>query len=147
MTTLQEKLDNLDVIFELAVAKNPLFYYEKQHLLNRKNYIFKYFTVNEATRKQKIAEVNKALEGDAMLKDMAGTSAKLKAIDEEIEFKEYVEFGSVKAFIEKNELVIKVETESHNKEFRFKEDEYLDNVVNFIQKEVGEEAKKLSIRE
>lgn len=146
MTTLQEKLDNLDVLFELAVAKNPLFHYEKQHFLSRKKYVFKYFTVDETVRKQKISEVNKILEEDAILKDMAGTTAKLKAIDEEIEFKKFVEFGSAEAFIEKDELVIKVDTETYEKEFRFKEDEYLDSLINFIQKEIGGEAKALSTK-
>jgi GTPase Era involved in 16S rRNA processing len=144
MITLQEKLNNLDVIFELAVSKNPLFYYEKQHLINRKTYTFKYFTVDEVARIQKIAEVNKALEGDAMLKDMTGTTAMLNAINEGIEYKKFVVFGSAEAFIDKDELVIKIKTESHKKEFRFNEDEYLDSAMNFIQNEVGKEAKILS---
>lgn len=146
MKTLQEKLDNLDVIFDLTATKSPLFYYEKQHLINRKKYIFKYFTIDEVARTQKITEVNKALEGDAMLRDMAGTSAKLKAINEEIEFEKLVEFGSAEAFMYHDELIVKVKTKSHEKEFRYKEDEYLDSLVHFLQNEITQEASALSIK-
>ncbi|MGG0667757.1 hypothetical protein ABE073_04425 [Lederbergia citrisecunda] len=146
MKTLQEKLNNLDVIFDLATINSPLFYYEKQDSFNRKKYIFKYFTVDEVARKQKIAEVNKALEGDAMLRDMAGTSEKLKAINEEIEFEKLVEFGAAEVFIDRNELVVKVKTETHEKEFKYKEDEYLDSLIHFLQNEIAQEASALSIK-
>ncbi|WP_137743339.1 hypothetical protein [Robertmurraya siralis] len=146
MKTLLEKYNSLDAIVKLGSLKSMYFLIEKNEFAGFKTYSLKYLHIDEEAKANKLSEINEAIRNNEIEKNVSNLAKHLEVIDNKYQEDKFIEFGTIKCYL-KNTITIDIQTRKHSKTFEFKQEDFLDELLNFLQKEINDEAKELVLSE
>ncbi|WP_199425722.1 hypothetical protein [Thermaerobacillus caldiproteolyticus] len=144
--TLPEKFDALDVMFEMILSKPVLYLIEKvKNGFNSKSYVLKYFYIDEEIKDKSLQEINNLLQSEEFQNNLGIAAKKLELINKKYQFEKFVEFGTIDCYLTRDKIIVDVKTKKHSRKFEFTEDNYLVDLLNFLESEISDEATELSI--